>query len=1033
MLVNLSRLRGHERSFNNSGTKFLIMENFSKTKSFPQFSNWQLTTGVLTLVVLFLVLASPVFALDTGLEFGRLTGLSSQDIRITIMKIIRVILGLVGLTAIIIIMYGGYVWMTSGGNAEKVDTAKRILRNAVIGLIIIFSAFAIVSFIIRQLEFALGIRGGGGGQPGACENCGHLGAGIIERVYPEPGARNVVRNTNIMVTFKVNMKPDTIIKPDESNPGCASLPCAGQLDSNNVKIYRVNDTETGKLNDNQVTAATQDGKTFVFTPLDYLGDGLNSYWYAVKLTNGIKKDNNQSAFPGFNNFFLWRFEVGTKLDLDPVETSNVFPQPDNESDTYTISPAVKAAGLITVLAPPAEAEAADVTEETNEGSAPPLLPVTPTYTCANDYFVCVSSSNGTNFTISPKDEAATNCNALTIANSGFNETAIITGAKTLNIGCGLTLSFDGEFSGGVDQWHFKVQAAKTADTLRVDNKVYIFGNEADQINSSDNLAQTTANIAEKISSDNSSLRVEVTPSDIISGTTINLEAKTAGAVGNNITLLASNGWANISPFAGGRDRSIGRQINNLADKARNAAIVIDFNETINPLNISQAITVYYDSNLGVGETWTLVPGQFFVSNQYQTVEFLSNQVCEVNGSAVTNSCGDPIFCLPVNKRGTCSVTIDQQCDINADCPSGETCGNDEYQATHYRVIIKAGLLEECTSDADCTDPNFKQCIDSPGTDTAKICSRKDDNTGNHYPRARTAALGITDAANNSFNGNFNTYTSLGNQIYGKAEGPGYLININEVGNQSGWEAYNWNLNPPQDDKGDDLIWTFYINQEIDLSPSDISEISPDVSSLNNSLTEPIAATFNELMLTSSLKPGSNYRDGQCFCDPASDATNNCPTGQVCDPVFNRCKAESGQPPYCLENSECPNNDGKPDNDPKAKQCLNKKYVSLVDWSTTPVGWWITKDNLDVLPKDNFADLTQGKLRHTIFAEVTNYGAEFGSGIKDVYQNCFLPSEGPRSDNTNNGSCNTTAAEPYCCNGVAMNQTEWQGSACFTGY
>src|SRR3989344_5219574 len=237
------------------------MKIFSKTKKSKNFFRLSfLTTSLLTLVVLFFILAMPAFALDTGLEFGRFTGLGSQDIRITIMKIVRIVLGFVGIIAILIILYAGFVWLTSGGNAEKIDTAKRILRNAVIGLIIIFSAFAIVSFIISQLESALGIRGGGGGQPGACENCGHLGAGIIERVYPEPGARNVVRNTNIMVTFKVNMKPDTIIKPDESNPGCASLPCAGQLDSNNVKIYRVNDTETGKLNDNQVTAATQDGK-----------------------------------------------------------------------------------------------------------------------------------------------------------------------------------------------------------------------------------------------------------------------------------------------------------------------------------------------------------------------------------------------------------------------------------------------------------------------------------------------------------------------------------------------------------------------------------------------------------------------------------------------------------------------------------------------------------------------------------------------------------------------------------------------------
>ncbi|HLC89998.1 MAG TPA: TrbC/VirB2 family protein, partial [Patescibacteria group bacterium] len=193
------------------------MKIFSKTKKSKNFFRLSfLTTSLLTLVVLFFILAMPAFALDTGLEFGRFTGLGSQDIRITIMKIIRIVLGFVGIIAILIILYGGFVWLTSGGNAEKVETAKRILRNAVIGLIIIFSAFAIVSFIISQLETALGIGGGGpGGPPSPCENCGHLGSGIIESVYPAPGARNVSRNTNIVVNFKVQMNATTII--DDTN------------------------------------------------------------------------------------------------------------------------------------------------------------------------------------------------------------------------------------------------------------------------------------------------------------------------------------------------------------------------------------------------------------------------------------------------------------------------------------------------------------------------------------------------------------------------------------------------------------------------------------------------------------------------------------------------------------------------------------------------------------------------------------------------------------------------------------------------
>src|SRR3989344_8452589 len=71
--------------------------------------------------------------IDTGIQFGTYTGLGSEDIRVTIMNVVRVALGFLGVLAILLILYGGFVWMTAGGNAERVDTAKRILVNAVIG------------------------------------------------------------------------------------------------------------------------------------------------------------------------------------------------------------------------------------------------------------------------------------------------------------------------------------------------------------------------------------------------------------------------------------------------------------------------------------------------------------------------------------------------------------------------------------------------------------------------------------------------------------------------------------------------------------------------------------------------------------------------------------------------------------------------------------------------------------------------------------------------------------------------------------
>ena len=83
--------------------------------------------------------------------------LSGGDIRVVAAKIIRVVLGLLGIILLGIILYGGYVFMTAGGSEEKITQARKILINGVIGLAIIMSAFTIVSFVINSLSSATGV------------------------------------------------------------------------------------------------------------------------------------------------------------------------------------------------------------------------------------------------------------------------------------------------------------------------------------------------------------------------------------------------------------------------------------------------------------------------------------------------------------------------------------------------------------------------------------------------------------------------------------------------------------------------------------------------------------------------------------------------------------------------------------------------------------------------------------------------------------------------------------------------------------
>ena len=89
-------------------------------------------------------------------DFSDATGLGQSDLRTTIGNLIRVALGFLGVVAVCIVLYGGFKWMTAGGNDDKVGEAKRLMISGLIGLAIIMSAFAIASFVISSVITATG-------------------------------------------------------------------------------------------------------------------------------------------------------------------------------------------------------------------------------------------------------------------------------------------------------------------------------------------------------------------------------------------------------------------------------------------------------------------------------------------------------------------------------------------------------------------------------------------------------------------------------------------------------------------------------------------------------------------------------------------------------------------------------------------------------------------------------------------------------------------------------------------------------------
>lgn len=78
-------------------------------------------------------------------------------------EIIQVLLSFLGIGALGLMVYAGFRWMTSAGNDDAVTDAKKTMRNAVIGFIIIISSYALTTFIARRIQREAGGFGVGGG------------------------------------------------------------------------------------------------------------------------------------------------------------------------------------------------------------------------------------------------------------------------------------------------------------------------------------------------------------------------------------------------------------------------------------------------------------------------------------------------------------------------------------------------------------------------------------------------------------------------------------------------------------------------------------------------------------------------------------------------------------------------------------------------------------------------------------------------------------------------------------------------------
>ncbi|MEK7473665.1 MAG: pilin [Patescibacteria group bacterium] len=325
----------------------VVWEGFAKANLF-------LMTAFLLFLFGSFVLPAPAFAqapVTEGLkavgEAGGIAG-GETDIMTIIGRIINIALGFVGIVLLVIMLYAGYEWMTSGGDAAKIDSAKTRIRNAVIGLVIITMSFAIVNFILNALIDATGGAGGAGGTGvgtplsfGLPSASGSLGGGIIETHVPQRDATGVPRNTSIVITFKEPIKIASFIEgyddngtPDDLTDDATSSTTTG-INGAAVKVYPSGRREQALTTAQARVRFTSDRRTFVIRSVDYLGSPTADTTYTVELLSGASSgatissvllEDGTPAFSGaFSSGYQWQFEVSTIVDLTSPRITSVIP------------------------------------------------------------------------------------------------------------------------------------------------------------------------------------------------------------------------------------------------------------------------------------------------------------------------------------------------------------------------------------------------------------------------------------------------------------------------------------------------------------------------------------------------------------------------------------------------------------------------------------------------------------------------------------------------------------------------------------
>lgn len=80
--------------------------------------------------------------------------LGTASVAVIVGRIINAMLGVVGTAALLMFILGGWKWLTSGGESEKITKGLETMKWAAIGLMVIFAAYPLANFVLTSLNSA---------------------------------------------------------------------------------------------------------------------------------------------------------------------------------------------------------------------------------------------------------------------------------------------------------------------------------------------------------------------------------------------------------------------------------------------------------------------------------------------------------------------------------------------------------------------------------------------------------------------------------------------------------------------------------------------------------------------------------------------------------------------------------------------------------------------------------------------------------------------------------------------------------------